>query len=106
MRRQQEAGYRLLAACLGATVVGAAGYRLQDNLIRGRFAYVDDLVVLDAERRGGLGAQLLDAVAEIGRSAGAAALVLDTGLANALAQRFYFRWGLLATGLHFSRPLA
>jgi hypothetical protein len=31
--------------------------------------------------------------------------VLDTGLSNAFAQRFCFRQGLLATGLHFSEAV-
>jgi hypothetical protein len=30
---------------------------------------------------------------------------LDTGLHMALAQRFYFRQGLLAKGMHFVEPL-
>lgn len=105
VRRQQETGYRLLAAWDGARVVGAAGYRIQENLIRGRFVYIDDLVVLDEARRFGLGARLLEEVARLGRDAGCVWLALDTGLGNALAQRFYFRQGLLATGLHFGMSL-
>lgn len=104
-RRQQEAGYRLLAAWDGARVVGAAGYRIQENLIRGRFVYVDDLVVLGEARRFGLGARLLEEIARLGSDAGCVWLSLDTGLGNALAQRFYFRRGLLATGLHFGMSL-
>ncbi|MCJ9714285.1 GNAT family N-acetyltransferase, partial [Bordetella hinzii] len=34
-----------------------------------------------------------------------AQLVLDTGLGNALAQRFYFRQGLLSAALHFRQAL-
>ena len=105
VRRQQETGYRLLAAWDGARVVGAAGYRIQENLIRGRFVYIDDLVVLDEARRFGLGARLLEEVARLGRDAGCVWLALDTALGNALAQRFYFRQGLLATGLHFGMSL-
>jgi len=48
VRRQQADGYRLLAAWRGQTAVGLAGYRVTENLIHGRFAYVDDLVVLAA----------------------------------------------------------
>jgi ribosomal protein S18 acetylase RimI-like enzyme len=106
VQRQRGHGYRLLAAWRDAQVVGAAGYRMQENLIHGRFVYVDDLVVLDRERRSGIGAALLDAVAADARADGRARMTLDTGLDNALGQRFYFRWGLLATGLHFSRGLA
>jgi GNAT superfamily N-acetyltransferase len=106
VRRQEAEGYRLLTAVRDGRVIGAAGYRMQENLIRGRFVYVDDLVVLESERRGGLGARLLDEVERIARAAGCGSLVLDTGLGNALGQRFYFRWGLLATALHFAKRLA
>ena len=105
VRRQQRESYRLLALWRDGVPVGAAGYRFQENLVRGRFVYVDDLVVLDCERRGGIGAQLLDEVARIGKAAGCGWLTLDTALNNALGQRFYFRWGLLSSALHFSRSL-
>lgn len=105
-RQQQDAGYRLLAAWSGDTALALAGYRVQETLIRGRFIYVDDLVALKAERRRGLGRQLLDAVAETGRAQGCTALVLDTGLDNVLAHRFYYRYGMLAGALRFAKPLA
>lgn len=105
VRRQEAEGYRLLVAWRGGTAVGAAGYRFQENLIRGRFAYVDDLVVLDSERRSGIGALLLDEVARVAKSAGYGWLTLDTALNNVLGQRFYFRWGLLSSALHFGKAL-
>ncbi len=105
VRRQQAQSYRLLAAWRDGQAVGAAGYRFQENLIRGPFVYVDDLVVLDSERRGGLGARLLDEVARLAKEAGYHWLTLDTALNNALGQRFYFRWGMLSTALHFGKSL-
>jgi GNAT superfamily N-acetyltransferase len=105
MQAQAVGGYRLLAAWRGQTVIGAAGYRMQENLIRGRFCYVDDLVVAESERRNGLGAQLLDAVAVEARKAGCLRLTLDTGLDNLLGQRFYFRYGMLPSSLRFSVQL-
>lgn len=105
VRRQQIQGYRLLAAWRGDAVIGAAGYRMQENLIRGRFCYVDDLVVLEADRRKGLGAQLLDAVAVEARAAACVRLTLDTGLDNLLGQRFYFRYGMLPASLRFGMAL-
>lgn len=101
--RQQAQGYRLLGT--GESPVGLAGYRAMENTIYGKFVYVDDLVVAETERRGGLGAKLLDAVEAEARKLGCARLVLDTGLANAFAQRFYFRWGMLAGGMHFGKAL-
>jgi len=103
--RQRDAGYRTLAGWRAGAPVALAGYSFEENLIHGKFVYVDDLVTAEGERGGGLGARLLDAVAEIGRGAGCGRLVLDTALDNVLAHRFYYRQGLLARALRFSRPV-
>lgn len=103
--RQREAGYRLLAAWRDGVPVGLAGYRTEENLIRGRFLYVDDLVTTKAERSHGIGARLLDAAAEEGRKLGCAHLVLDTALDNVLGHRFYYRQRMLARALRFSREI-
>lgn len=103
--RQAGEGYRLLAAWQDGQVAGLAGYRLQENLIYGRFIYVDDLVVSSRVRSRRIGQRLLDAVRGEARRLGCNRLVLDTGLANSMAQRFYFRQGLLSTGLHFGQSL-
>ena len=103
--RQHAAGYRILAAWRGGAPVGLAGYRLEENLIHGRFVYVDDLVTTSAERGSGIGALLLDAVADEGRRLGVGRLVLDTAIDNVLAHRFYYRQGLLARALRFSREI-
>ncbi len=103
--RQRAAGYRILAAWRGDVPIGLAGYRVEENLIHGRFIYVDDLVTVEADRRSGIGARLLHAVAEEGRKLGCDRLVLDTALENVLAHRFYYRQGLLARALRFSRQI-
>lgn len=105
VRRQAGQGYRLLAAWQGEQVKGLAGYRLQENLLYGRFLYVDDLVATSDARRHGVGGKLIDALREEARRQDCAHFVLDTGLGNALGQRFYFRQGLLARGMHFSQSL-
>jgi len=104
--RQHAAGYRLLVAWRGGMPVGLAGYRVEENLIHGRFVYLDDLVTSEGERRHGIGAHLLEAVAAEGRRLGCGRLVLDTALDNVLGHRFYYRQGLLARALRFSRDLA
>ena len=105
VRRQSEAGYRILAAWRGDLAVGLAGYRPQENLVRGPFCYVDDLVVRDDLRRSGLGARLLGAVGSAARARGLPHLVLDTALDNFLGQRFYFRFGMLPAALRFAMRL-
>ena len=103
--RQREQGYRLSAACCDGRVVGAIGYRLQENLLYGRFVFVDDLVVHKGFRRGGVGARLLSVARAYARETRCRHFVLDTGLHMALAQRFYFRQGLLAHAMGFSEAL-
>lgn len=105
VRRQASHGYRLLAAWHRDRAVALAGYRITENLLYGRFLYVDDLVANTAARGQGIGGDLIAELREEGRRQGCAYLVLDTALANALGQRFYFRQGLLAHGMHFSQPL-
>jgi ribosomal protein S18 acetylase RimI-like enzyme len=105
VRRQAQAGYRILAAWQDDAAVGLAGYRPQENLVRGKFCYVDDLVVRDDMRRSRLGARLLKAVAAEAAARDLPHLVLDTALDNYLGQRFYFRFGMLPAALRFAMRL-
>ena len=105
IQRQRENGYHLLAAREHGQVIGLAGYRMTENTLYGRFIYVDDLVVDATLQRRRLGEQLLDRVRQQARALGYRYLVLDTGMHMALAQRFYFRQGLLPLGMHFSEDL-
>jgi ribosomal protein S18 acetylase RimI-like enzyme len=104
--RQRETGYCILAAWCDGKPVALAGYRVQVNLIYGKFLYIDDLVTEADRRRSGLGARLLDALAIEAGKLGCERLVLDTALDNVLAHRFYYRQGLLACALRFRRPVA
>ena len=106
LSRQTRQGYRLLAISNGQGMVGLAGYRELENLIYGRFIYVDDLVISPQLQGSGVGATLLNAVREEAVRRGCDHFVLDTGLHMALAQRFYFRQGLLARGMHFTEKLS
>ena len=104
-RRLASEGYRLLALLDGPRVVALAGYRAQENLVHGRFLYVDDLVTDASLRGGGHGGKLMDRLKQEARALGCGKLILDTSLSNSLAQRFYFRNGLLATALRFNVPV-
>ncbi|NWD77421.1 GNAT family N-acetyltransferase [Pseudomonas gingeri] len=103
--RQGEQGFRLLALRERGQVIGLAGFRMTENTLYGRFVYVDDLVVTVSQQRRELGAALLEEVRRRTRALGYRYLVLDTGMHMPLAQRFYFRQGLLAKGMHFSQDL-
>lgn len=101
-RRQTAAGYRLVALFDGPRPLALAGVRVQENLVHGRFLYIDDLVTDTALRSAGHGARLLGYLYEQARTLDCSKLVLDTSLANSLGHRFYFRCGLLATSLRFN----
>ena len=103
--RQGEQGFRLLALREHGQVIGLAGFRVTENTLYGRFVYIDDLVVTASQQRRELGAGLLEEVRRRTRALGYRYLVLDTGLHMPLAQRFYFRQGLLAKGMHFTQDL-
>lgn len=103
--RQQDESYRLLAAWDDEQVVALAGYRFQENLVYGRFMYVDDLITAETARGSRWGERLLDALTTIAEQSACVRLVLDTGLTNALAQRFYFRQGLLTSSMRFGKPV-
>lgn len=103
--RMNVQGYRILAAWEDGEVVALAGYRLEENLVYGRFLYVDDLVAGEKTRGQGWGARLLERLTVYADQAECAKLVLDTGLANARAQRFYFREGLMTGAMRFGKFL-
>lgn len=104
--RMRAQNYRLLGIWRGTQVMALGGYRLQENLVYGRFLYLDDLVTRESARGEGWGERVMVEVTRLAQEAGCDKLVLDTGLSNALAQRFYFRQGLLSSALRFSKGLA
>lgn len=104
-QRQQAQGYRLAGIVQHGEPVALAGYRVLENFIHGRFCYVDDLVTRSNARSQGLGATLLNKLAEQARALGCSRMVLDTALSNHPAQNFYQRVGYHALGLHFYRDL-
>ena len=106
LARQARQGYRLLAVVAAdGAVLALAGWRFQENTVYGRFLYVDDLVTLPDRRGDGLGERLIQALADEGRAAGCTRLVLDTGITNSAAQRFYYRQRLAIGALRFSMML-
>lgn len=104
--RQRAQDYHILAVWQDDEVVALAGYRYQENTVYGRFLYVDDLVTAERHRGHRWGALLLGKLTVFAEQAQCARLVLDTGLTNVLAQRFYFREGLLPGALRFGKVLA
>jgi GNAT superfamily N-acetyltransferase len=103
--RQQRDGYRLALGETGGTVVTAAGFRVLENLISGRFLYVDDLVTLAAEHGRGWGTAMMAWVEDEARRCGCGWLSLDSGVHRFPAHRFYLGIGMDITSHHFGKRL-
>lgn len=104
-QRQAAEGYLLAGLFDGSTIMALTGYRVQENLVHGRFLYVDDLVTDVSLRGSGHGERLMAYLRDQARALGCGKLVLDTPLSNSLGHRFYFRCGLLASALRFNVPI-
>ncbi|GGC45822.1 GNAT family N-acetyltransferase [Chelatococcus reniformis] len=98
-------GYRVLAVWNGERALAVAGYRVMENLIHGRFLYVDDLVTAADQRGNGFGAALLRELSIIGARQACVHLALDTATDNVAAQRFYRREGLADRAIRFVKLL-
>lgn len=103
--RQAASGYRVLISVRDAKPNAMAGFRIQENLIHGRFLYVDDLVTDSAARNMGLGKQVLAALIGIAEKSNCSHLVLDTAMANHDAQRFYSRFGMTPLATKFVKKI-
>jgi GNAT superfamily N-acetyltransferase len=98
-------GYRLAAFVEDGGPACVAGFRLGENLARGKYLYVDDLVTAETARSRGLGKAMLEWLAERARKAGCAALILDSGVQRFAAHRFYLRERFDIVCHHFLKPL-
>lgn len=104
-RMQKSDGFRLAAVVDGDARPCVAGFRLGENLVRGKFLYVDDLVTAEAARSRGHGKAMLAWLEDLGREAGCAALSLDSGVQRYAAHRFYLRERLDIVCHHFMKAL-
>ena len=105
VRRQMATGYELALLEFGNDVKAVAGFRIHENLFRGRHMYIDDLVTDTTQRSAGFGGELLDWLARHATEQGCANLDLDSGVQRFEAHRFYFRHGMSIGAYHFHRSL-
>lgn len=105
VQRQRANGYRLAALEDRGEVRAVAGYRITENLVAGRFMYVDDLVTRDADRSRGYGGKLFDWLEDEARSEGCEQLHLDSGVQRFDAHRFYLARRMAITSHHFGLAL-
>lgn len=105
VRLQQRQGYRLVYLEEGGAPVAVAGFRIIENLVWGRFLYVDDLITLSDKRSRGYGRRLLAWLETHAQGESCRQINLDSGKQRIDAHRFYEREGFEVFGLHFCKPL-
>ena len=104
--RQMEQGYQLRALEDANDPLALIGYRLVENLIFGKFLYIDDLVTAPNHKRKGYAGQLLDWAIQFSIDEGCQAVQLDSGFQNADAHRLYLNKGFQLSAHHFRKSLA
>jgi ribosomal protein S18 acetylase RimI-like enzyme len=96
---------RILVAEEGGDVVGFVDARLRPPVPDGVMlapragVYVEELAVRNGHRGRGVGRRLMDEVERWCRAQGGAVVMLDTGVRNEAAQRFYDRLGYRTIGV-------
>ena len=98
-------GYHCIAAFEHNTVVGVAGYWLISRFYSGLYMDVDNVVVDESRRSGGIGAAMMDWLEAHARTLGCRSVMLDSYVTLARAHKFYFRRGYEIIGYHFRREL-
>jgi ribosomal protein S18 acetylase RimI-like enzyme len=87
------------------TCVAVVGWRIHTDARIGRHAYVADLVVSKSVRGSGIGRTVIEDVAKQAASVGCKTIVLDSGVTNTNAHRFYETIGFDRTAVQFSMPV-
>ena len=105
IRQQMNSGYKLAFVETENRVVAVAGFRLSECLAKGKFLYVDDLVVEEVVRSKSYGQQLFQWLIEYAQQHNCQQLELDSGVQRFDAHRFYFRQRMSITSYHFSRKI-
>lgn len=90
VERQSFAGYEMLGAFNGDSLVGVLGMRPVHTLVRGPHLHIDDLIAEEAARRCGVGRALMAFAEADARARGMVAVSLD---ARPSAIPFYERLG-------------
>ena len=105
VRLQETGGYQLSYLAVDHHVRSVAGFRLIENLARGRVLYVDDLVTDASSRSHGYGRELMAWLMARALSGGCRTLELDSGVQRFDAHRFYLSNRMSISSHHFRLTL-
>lgn len=98
-------GYHCIAASEGGVIVGVAGYWLLCRFYSGLYMDVDNVVVEETRRSGGIGAAMMDWLENHARTLGCHSVMLDSYVTLARAHKIYFGRSYEILGFHFIKTL-
>lgn len=98
-------GARLVVAGNAEAPLGLALYRIHHNTYQHKLCFLEDLVVAEACRSQGIGAQLLAHLEAEAKRQGCHYLSLDSGTFRTRAHKFYYANNYVADCFHFSKSL-
>jgi len=100
--RQRGKGYKLVFLEDNDKVVSVAGFNILENLVSGKFLFVDDFIT-DAESRSkGYGGKLFDWIIEFARKEDCQSIQLTSGEQRKEAHRLYHKKGMyIKDGYYF-----
>ncbi len=105
LREQQKEGFKIVILAAKDKVKAVSGFRILNNLNRGKFLYVDDLVTKPEDRSKGYGSILFDWLKKYANDNDCNQVVLDSGVQRFGAHKFYLEKGMKIVGHHFSMDL-
>lgn len=105
LKTQQKEGFKIVMLAARDKVKAVGGFRILNNLGRGKFLYVDDLVTKPEDRSKGYGSILFDWLKKYANDNNCKQVVLDSGVQRFGAHKFYLEKGMKIVGHHFSMDL-
>jgi GNAT superfamily N-acetyltransferase len=105
LKTQQREGFKIVMLAAKDKVKAVGGFRILNNLGRGKFLYVDDLVTKPEDRSKGYGSILFDWLKKYANDNNCKQVVLDSGVQRFGAHKFYLEKGMKIVGHHFSMDL-
>lgn len=85
----EKEAYDIAALEIDGMIVGAMGYRITHDLVRGKHIYIDDLVITKNERSKRLAPELLKYAEILAKENGCKVLRLCAALENTRGMKFY-----------------
>jgi GNAT superfamily N-acetyltransferase len=105
VRRQEVQGFFLAYIEDNKKVVAVSGFHLTENLVNGKYIYVDDLITGEKFRSKGYGEKLLKWIVGFANEENCSVVELDSGVQRFDAHRFYLRNKMKISSHHFSLEL-